>query len=251
MSAVEQRPPITRLTKVELRKMVDTRAGFWLLFTTFGLCVLVFIILLATGSGTDVTNTGILSLAAMPATMLVPVLGVLLASSEFSVRSALTTFTVVPHRGRVVVAKFFAGLILSLLVSAALVLGTLLTGAFLSPPGGAEVAQQSGFGDMVGRTVLLMVLAMTSGLAFGLLLRNSALAIAAYFMLPTLLAIPFAVIRSIEKAGPWVTQERWGELVSQDGLSSQAWAQVGTSSLIWIVAMLAVGLWRLERSEIK
>ena len=33
---VETRPSILRLTAVELRKMVDARAGFWLLLSIFG-----------------------------------------------------------------------------------------------------------------------------------------------------------------------------------------------------------------------
>jgi len=250
MSATEQRPPLLRLTKVELRKMVDTRSGFWLLSITVGLTLLVLLAIAATAEGADLTNSAILSVAVMPATLLVPVLGVLLASSEFSARSALTTFTLVPQRGRVVAAKLLAGIVLALVVSAVLVLGTLLTGAFLSGPTESAVDQPA-FTEFAARTTLTMLMAMVSGLAFGLLVRNSALAIALYFMLPTLLTIPFEVIDSIRSAAPWVTQQQWGKLMVLDDVSSKTWAQIGASSLIWLFAMLAAGLWRLERSEIK
>ena len=32
IAAAPARPPLQRLTSVELRKSIDTRAGFWLLF---------------------------------------------------------------------------------------------------------------------------------------------------------------------------------------------------------------------------
>ena len=36
----DARPGLARLTKVELRKMVDTRSGFWLLLAVLALTVL-------------------------------------------------------------------------------------------------------------------------------------------------------------------------------------------------------------------
>ena len=43
-AAAADRPGLGRLTLVELRKMTDTRAGFWLLLATAGLTVLVAVV---------------------------------------------------------------------------------------------------------------------------------------------------------------------------------------------------------------
>ena len=58
----------------------------------------------------------------LPTAVLLPVLGILLVTSEWSQRTALTTFTLVPQRERIAVAKLAAGVafsVLSLLVSLA------------------------------------------------------------------------------------------------------------------------------------
>ena len=47
----DQRPPLSRLTRVELRKMVDTRSGFWLQLSVAALIVLVVVITLIAGVG--------------------------------------------------------------------------------------------------------------------------------------------------------------------------------------------------------
>ena len=93
--------------------MTDTRAGFWLL-------LLVVLSALAVvrhprgrrSRGPDVRLVfgdcvGIVS-------VLLPIVGLLLVTSEWSQRTALTTFTLVPERSRVVVAKLLAGCALAL-----------------------------------------------------------------------------------------------------------------------------------------
>jgi hypothetical protein len=55
---VERRPSLWRLTAVELRKMVDTRAGFWVLLSILGVTVAALVTTLATvifGSADDPT----------------------------------------------------------------------------------------------------------------------------------------------------------------------------------------------------
>jgi len=37
----------------------------------------------------------------------------------------------------------------------------------------------------------------------------------------------------------------------QGALTSQQWAHLATSVAVWVVAPLAVGIWRLTRAEVK
>ncbi len=46
---MDKRPSLARLTKVELRKMVDTRSGFWLQLAVVGLAILAVVITLLAG----------------------------------------------------------------------------------------------------------------------------------------------------------------------------------------------------------
>jgi ABC-2 type transport system permease protein len=109
-----QRPPLTRLTRVELRKMVDTRSGFWLQLTVLALTVLVVVITLIAGHESDFTFRNLFGNALVPAGILLPVVGILLVSSEWSQRTALVSFALVPERARLIAAKVLAGVVLGL-----------------------------------------------------------------------------------------------------------------------------------------
>jgi ABC-2 type transport system permease protein len=56
-----------------------------------------------------------LSLTQIPVGVLLPVLGVLLVTSEWSQRTAMTTFALVPRRFRVLTAKPLAAAVLAVL----------------------------------------------------------------------------------------------------------------------------------------
>ena len=77
---VEYRPGLARLTAVELRKMTDTRAGFWLLAGVVALTAVAVVLLLIVGDEADKTFENVLALAVQPAAMLLPIVGILLVS---------------------------------------------------------------------------------------------------------------------------------------------------------------------------
>ena len=105
--------PFTKLTVVELRKMVDTRAGFWLQLTTAVLTLAIVILFCIFGETQDLIFRDMFALAILPASILLPIIGILLVSSEWSQRTALITFTLVPQRMRVMSAKIAAGVVLT------------------------------------------------------------------------------------------------------------------------------------------
>ena len=78
--------------------MVDTRSGFWLQLAVLALTVLVVVITLLAGHEDDCTFRNILCNALVPAGILLPVVGILLVSSEWSQRTALVSFALVPER---------------------------------------------------------------------------------------------------------------------------------------------------------
>jgi hypothetical protein len=66
-TGVHARPGLGRLVAVELRKMVDTRAGFWMQVATVALTVTVVIVALAVGDATDHTFAAVLDVGVFPA----------------------------------------------------------------------------------------------------------------------------------------------------------------------------------------
>ena len=98
-------PSFGRLTLVELRKMVDTRAGFWLQLLVAVLTLAAVVVVCIVADADEATFQDLFTVAMTPGAVLLPIIGILLVSSEWSQRTALITFTLVPRRMRVMGAK--------------------------------------------------------------------------------------------------------------------------------------------------
>jgi ABC-type transport system involved in multi-copper enzyme maturation permease subunit len=247
---------MVRLVQVEMRKMLDTRAGFWLLVVIAVLTVAAIGLFAAFAPDQDRTFDSFLGGAATPQGFLLPVLGVLLVTSEWGQRAALTTFTLVPVRARVVVAKVLAALAIgTAAVLVAVVVATLVTavrGGAGAWDGGTSVL------DATWMYALLQALGILQGLAFGMLFLNSAAAIVVFFVVPIVSSVVFNLVPSLQDVAPWgdlsSAQAEWGGrgAIGSGGLpSAESWAQLATSCLIWIVLPMVLGGLRIQRSEVK
>ena len=246
LAGVDRRPGLGRLIAVELRKMVDTRAGFWVQLGTLAAMVALVVLNVIFGETKDQVYLDMLWSALWPASVLLPVIGVLLVSSEWSQRTATITFVLVPERWRVIVAKVGAALVVAAVALAvSLVLGAI--GTAIASPGvdGTWTLEL----DLLGQAGLYMVASMLMGLAFGAALLASAPAIVLYFVLPLTWAF-VASISIFEVPKRWLdTTETFAPLAERT-LSATEWAHVGTTVSLWVLLPLAIGLWRIRRSEI-
>ena len=82
--------PFSRLVRVELRKMADTRAGFWLLIAIGLITAAIIGDLPALAARRPATFLNFMGATATPQGFLLPVLGILLVTSEWGQRTALT-----------------------------------------------------------------------------------------------------------------------------------------------------------------
>lgn len=240
--------PLARLVKVEMRKMVDTRAGLWLIIAIGLITALITLVFLLTSDQGDRTFVSFMGIMATPQGFLLPVLGILLVTQEWGQRTGMVTFTLEPHRGKVIAAKVVAALAFGLLaVVLALVLAALGTAV-----GGAPGAWD-GFGaDDVGKYALLQVTGVLQGLAFGLILLNSAAAIVTFFVLPIGFSIVASLWSALADLQPWVDLGTSQQPLFVGGdLSGEQWAQLATGILIWVVLPFLAGLWRVLRAELK
>jgi ABC-2 type transport system permease protein len=245
--AVPARAPrasLWRLATVELRKMADTRAGFWLLLVTGLLAVAIVVLTLVFGDPTERALSDLFPGAMWVTGLLLPVIGILAVTSEWSQRTALATFTLVPERERVVAAKLIAGT-----VFAAGATGVCLA---LSVVGTAIGGESWDFAlSHAAGGLLYMTLGMLMGLALGLALLSSPLAIVLYFVLPTMLAIVFESIKALNSVGEWINTTSTFEPLVEDNMASGDWPRLAVSVAIWLGIPLLVGLVRLRRSELK
>jgi ABC-type transport system involved in multi-copper enzyme maturation permease subunit len=243
-------PGLARLTRVELRKMYDTRAGFWLLLSGLALTLLVAALTVFTGSASEKNFRSVLDGSVQSINVLVPIVGILLVTSEWSQRTAQVTFTLVPRRGRVLVAKVLASVVLALLafvvafgVSA---LFTALGGESTAPDGVWSLD-----GAVLFQTIVFTIISMLGGVAFGAAILLSAPAIVASFVVPLAVSALTHIISGLDGLGEWIDPGRTYSALTNHSLSGQEWAQVGTSVLLWVGLPLAVGLYRFLRGEVR
>lgn len=240
--------PFSRLTSVELRKMSDTRAGMWLLISIVLITLAIVTLFFFLGDEQERTFINFVGITATPQGFLLPVLGILLVTSEWGQRTTLTTFALEPSRSRVIAAKVAAALILGF---AAIVLAVTIA-ALATVVGGAEDGFSNIGVDDMGKFALLQVSGILQGLAFGLIFLNSAAAIVCYFVLPIAFTIVANIWGALRDVAPWVdlgTSQQ--PLFGAVDVTGEQWAQVATSSAIWILLPCLLGLVRVVRAEVK
>ena len=246
--------PFTRVLAVELRKMFDTRSGFWLMASIVIASVIATVVMIAVGDRDSLTFDSFAAAVGSPMSIVLPMIGVLAVTSEWSQRTALTTFTLVPSRGRVISAKLVNVLVVgaaSMLVALGVgALGNLVTSAITGVDPVWDIAAST-----FAQIVLANELGMLLGFALGLLFRNSPAAIVGYFVVNLVLpglsgALAGAQEWWRDNAG-WFDLNQTRFLLFDSTLSSQEWAQLGVTSALWIVLPLAIGLRLVMRSEVK
>jgi ABC-2 type transport system permease protein len=246
IAGVHKRPGLDQLIVVELRKIVDTRAGFWLQVATVALAALVVVVRLATGDAADHTFAAVLNAGLKPAAVLLPIAGILLITSEWSQRTGMITFTLVPARSRVIVAKLVASLVLTgvvLTVSVALVAAGVLVAA---PAGGGTWSHA---GTLVAQSAVYLGGGTITGVAFGMVLLASAPAIVTLFLLP-IAWTAVATLSFFTTIAPWLDTRLALDPLTRDALNANEWAHVGTALALWMLLPLAVGTWRITRREV-
>jgi ABC-type transport system involved in multi-copper enzyme maturation permease subunit len=226
--------------------MVDTRAGFWMLLGIVCLTIAALVTVLFAGTEDDHTFKNMFILAALPSAWLLPLAGILLVSSEWSQRTTLITFALVPRRERVLAAKIVAGVALAsiaLVISLALAaLGTAIARPDVDGPWSLSP-------EFIGQIALYVTASMLMGVGFGATLLSSPPAIVLYLVTP----IGFSAIGAIpwfEDIVPWLDWWNAVSILADHSLSPIEWARAGTTLAVWMVLPLLAGLGRITRSEV-
>lgn len=246
--------PVARLVGVELRKSFDTRSGLWLLASLGLAAVLTTGAIIAWSPAAQLTYSQFTLATGVPMTIILPIIAVLSVTSEWSQRAGLATFTLVPHRGKVLTAKAVAAVLVTVPATvAAFGVGALgnLAGAALA---GIDPVWDQGWAD-VGYFALGQTLLLLTGFVLGALIRNSSGAIVAYmlygFVAPGLLAFLAFNQAWFADARPWVDAKYNQDALLRGDLVGDGWTHLAVTSLVWLVVPMVFAVVNVLRSEVK
>lgn len=240
--------PLARLTLVELRKLADTRSGLWLLIVIALAAAGTAAIMIAAAPDAEQTFAGFLAFGLVPSAVLLPVLGILSMTSEWSQRTALTTFTLAPARGKVLTAKLIAAVLIAVASTAA--------AAVLSAVGNLIAIGTGGDGSwhvdaaLIGQLLVSQAVFVLMGSAFGALLLNSPLAIVLYFAIPTVWSVLGEMVKWLHTAAGWLDINVTSTPLSEPGMTGEQWARFGVAALVWVALPLVLGTVRVLRREV-
>ena len=247
--------PFGRLVRVELRKSYDTRAGFWLLL------VIALLVLAAEATALAVTTVqdeamsfgDFIGTAAFLTSFLLPVLGIMVLTSEWSQRTAMVTFALEPRRPLVIAAKALVGVLLTLAtVAVSIVIGLVCNLLYGLIEGHADWT----FGwSAFTAFIITQVLAMLGGFALAALFLNTPAAIVVFFVykwvLPGLFALGASLMGWFDALQPWIDFQSAQEVIWDLSGTAEEWTQLVVSGIVWLGLPLGFGVWRVLRAEVK
>ncbi|HWV26681.1 MAG TPA: hypothetical protein VNZ66_05605 [Aeromicrobium sp.] len=258
--------PFGRHVRVELRKMIDTRAGAWLLGITAGLVVLaaaIALIVVMFDDNARLTADALSQIMAGMLSVLLPVIAITAVTGEWGQRTVLTTFALEPHRGRVIGAKYVSVLILALAtIVLAVVIGVVcnVLGAAI---GGYDVAWNIDVSDLLW-TIGMQLAYFTMAFCLGLLFLSTPVAVSVFYVVALLL--PFMVYGILYFAFgwardliPWLDMQYASVplITGRDmndnpvDVSALEWIRFVFTLFLWIVLPGGIGLRRALTTEVK
>jgi ABC-type transport system involved in multi-copper enzyme maturation permease subunit len=236
-----------KLVTTELRKSVDTRSGRVLILAILALAVAALTWQLTHMDPGKATFDTFLAAASTGVQLLLPVIGVMAMTSEWTQRTALTTFTLSPRRVRVQLAKFVSAIVLSVVVLTATTLLALAATALGGATSG-NGASYAGLGGSLAGAYLTTALNVVMGAAFGALIAQTAVAILVFFIAPT--AWTLAGPALFKSNADWLDVfGAFGRIAERNlhGMVPETLTAIG----VWIVLPTIVGLWASSRREVK
>jgi hypothetical protein len=174
---------VTTLVRAELLKVRTTRAPYWLALSGVLLSVLGVVANALTAGQqtlpplTDPAMARTVYSSAGGVTSLIPVIGILIMTTEYRFMTVTSTFLVTPRRGRVVTAKMVAAALVSALIGAvSIILSFALAAVILSVKTHAAVPVTTQL-QIAGGVLLSCALYGILGVSVGALITNQVAAV--------------------------------------------------------------------------
>ena len=91
---------------------------------------------------------------------------------------------------------------------------------------------------------------MITGVAFGAAILASAPAIVLYFALPAAWSA-LGSLSFMHGIANWLDSSQTLSPLTEEVLTGKQWAQAAATLVLWMLVPLAIGVWRIARSEVR
>lgn len=242
--------PFARQVAVEIRKLTDTRTAVVLL--TLLVLGAVGAMLIRTFVFTlDVQDVQEIATSTGPAlSLFLPILGIISVTSEWSRRTALTTFALEPRRWRVLVAKLAAGTIVAIATSALMIAAAYPTTAVVAAVRDTEASWALDPVALAGWTAT-NVLFTVCGIALGAMLLNGAASIVVYFVASIVWGFVGLTGDLGSTLASWLDLNATAVPLANDEMSLEAVGPLLSSIGLWVAVPFLLGLLRVSRIELR
>lgn len=237
---------LSSIVKAEARKATDTQVAKTIIVTTAFLTLAMFIASILRFENNSSWTDPFVAISS-PASTLLAIIFILLICEEWTRGTALVTYTFVPQRNKVILAKliilfvFFLGTIIALYTFSAI--------ASIIASG---IHSYSIFWSEPIYSVVLLALPLLVNMLFGFSMamatQETTIALGLYFVLPpiTVIASQLPVIGSYSK---WFSLEHSSSLFIA-GATGVSAAHYICSILIWIVVPCIIGIFRNKKRDL-
>lgn len=262
-----------RLIGVELRKATNTRAARTLLIASFAVSLLAMGIatIVNVGQKTPGSIPMYLQFAVFSCQILLPLVAVMLVTSEWTQRTGMVTFALEPRRAMVIFAKLAAAMIIAVVVAALIGLASMAL-VWITQLTSSEGALANGILDSMWRdwpvpiisNLLAQVAWVLIAFGFACLILNTPATIVFFLVVQLLFPAIFQIVGQLDGAKdivPWFdptaalgnlgTGRLFEYFTGPDFDAAAGWAHLVSALAVWMVLPLVLGLIRVTRAEIK
>lgn len=245
-------PPLrfSRVLAYELRKSVSIRANRWFLallaVTAIAAATGFYVYFMLTTSGAaPLTWAQLGRIIVDPLMTLLGCFLITLTASEWTNRSIMTTYTLVPRRGWVLSAQLIVALTyIAAFWALCLGLAALVAG-LLSPSQNVDISWSTTAWDVLG-VLLANVGFPLSGFLLGIAIMNTPAVVVAWVVLDWLASLLLFLLKD---AGQWFHLNTALGTAVADPNTATNWAHVATSAAVWLGIPAVIGIWRSLRRE--
>ncbi len=235
------------IIRSELRKAFSTRASIAITLVALLLTVGMSIwsaVLLEAGESWYIPFKQVAS----PLVTISPLLVILLVCEEWDKGSALVTFTQVPKRSRIVVAKTVVAVLIFLVSFVVSLLLTLFVSVTASNVHHFSLNWNASLSSFL-TLVLPLLVNMGLGLAMALFSRSTVISISLYFIIPPI-TVMLSQISSIGEYARWISLGHSSSIFVA-GLTPQTYSQIAVSVIFWIAVPFVIGFVNICKRDIE